>query len=114
MCQAIEVYDGKTCFYSLSNFMSSPAKSMNSKVLHPYEMTLDPDYPHLPWRAGSARRQAVLSERADPNVVSPALIDPRLRPESCRRAMRTSPIWCATWNGRRKACAPLHGQATRL
>ena len=49
--KAIEVHDGKTCFYSLSNFiMSAPAKTDEAaaEFCARYGVILDPDYPHLP------------------------------------------------------------------
>ena len=86
--KAIEVYDGKTCFYSLSNFiMSSPAKTPEAaaEFCAHYGVTLDPDYPHLPYGADAKRSvvaKAVLTKDG-PTRTSflPALIDPRLRPE---------------------------------
>src|SRR5437763_2153196 len=86
--KAIEVYDGKTCFYSLSNFiMSSPAKTPEAaaEFCAHYGVTLDPDYPHLPYGADAKRSvvaKAVLTKNG-PTRTSflPALIDPRLRPE---------------------------------
>ena len=89
--KAIEVYNGKTCFYSLSNFiMSSPAKSREAaaEFCAQYGVTLDPDYPRLPYGADAKRSlvaKAVLSKDG-PTRTSflPALIDPRLRPEILR------------------------------
>lgn len=89
--KAIEVYRGKVCFYSLSNFiMSSPAESAQSATAfaREYGVTLDPDYPHLPYGTDAKRSlvaKAFLS-RSGVSQVSflPALIDHELRPEILR------------------------------
>ena len=90
--KAIELYDGKACFYSLSNFlMSSPAKTPQAaaEFCAQYGVTLDPDYPHLPYGADAKRSlvaKAVFSKDA-PTRASflPAMIDRRLCPEILRR-----------------------------
>lgn len=86
--KAIEVRDGKTCFYSLSNFiMSSPAKSAESAAAfcRDYGVSLDPDYPNLPYGADAKRSliaKAVFSAGTLPRTAFlPVLIDRRLRPE---------------------------------
>ncbi len=86
--KAIEVYDGRTCFYSLSNFiMSSPAKRAQSatEFCARYGVTLDPDYPHLPYGADAKRSlvaKAVLSRGAPTRTAFlPVMIDRQLRPE---------------------------------
>src|SRR5207248_4064592 len=89
--KAIEVHAGKTCFYSLSNFiMSAPAKTDEAaaEFCARYGVILDPDYPHLPYGTDSKRSlvaKAVLAKDG-PTRTSflPALIDPRLRPEILR------------------------------
>src|SRR4029077_14095565 len=56
--KAIGVHQGRTCFYSLSNFiMSSTAKSAEKAAAFEkrYGVTLDPDYPHLAYGADAKR-----------------------------------------------------------
>jgi len=89
--KAIEVYAGKTCFYSLSNFiMSSPAKNAASAAdfCQRYGVTLDPDYPNLPYGTDAKRSliaKAMMSP-AEPTRTSflPVMIDRQLRPEILR------------------------------
>ena len=88
--KAIGVHDGKVCFYSLSNFiMSSRFMSHDPKLAEAFErrygVTLDPDYPRLPYGTDGKRSliaKAVLS-RAGVEKMSflPVLIDRQLRPE---------------------------------
>ena len=89
--KAIEVRDGKTCFYSLSNFiMSSPAKNEESaaEFCKNYGVSLDPDYPHLPYGTDAKRSliaKAVFSAGAPARTAFlPVMIDPELRPEILR------------------------------
>ena len=89
--KAIEVRDGKTCFYSLSNFiMSSPAKNAESaaEFCRNYGVSLDPDYPHLPYGTDAKRSliaKAVFSAGAPIRTAFlPVMIDRRLRPEILR------------------------------
>ncbi len=86
--KAIGVYDGKVCFYSLSNFMMSapPAKPERHETFAKrYGVALDPDYPNLPYGVDSKRSlvaKARLSRRGVDRVsFLPVLIDPKLRPE---------------------------------
>lgn len=93
--KAIAVHDGKVCFHSLSNFiMSAPAYSPQKAAdfCNRYGVTLDPDYPHLPYGADAKRSliaKAVLS-RGGIRTVSflPVLIDKRLRPEVLKSSDR--------------------------
>jgi poly-gamma-glutamate synthesis protein (capsule biosynthesis protein) len=86
--KAIEVRDGKTCFYSLSNFItSSPAKNAESaaEFCRNYGISLDPDYPHLPYGTDAKRSliaKAVFSAGAPTRTAFlPVIIDRQLRPE---------------------------------
>ena len=86
--KAIGVYGGRTCFYSLSNFiMSSTARSGENGVAFEkkYGVKLDPDYPHLAYGEDAKRSliaKAVIT-RAGVQKTSflPVLIDKQLRPE---------------------------------
>ncbi len=89
--KAIEVVDGKVCFYSLSNFiMSSTSKSPNSAAAfeRQYGVRLDPDYPNLAYGADAKRSmiaKAVISSGGVQQVAFlPVLIDKQLRPEILR------------------------------
>jgi poly-gamma-glutamate capsule biosynthesis protein CapA/YwtB (metallophosphatase superfamily) len=89
--KAVEVMDGKTCFYSLSNFiMSAPEASPHRKAIFEarFGTPLDPDYPHLPYGMDAKRSliaKAVLSKSGADNVsFLPVLIDTKLRPEVLR------------------------------
>ena len=89
--KAIGVYDGKACFYSLSNFMMSapPAKPERFETFAKrYGVALDPDYPNLPYGVDSKRSliaKARLSKRGVDSVsFLPVLIDTKLRPEVLR------------------------------
>jgi capsule synthesis protein PGA_cap len=86
--KAIEVHAGKTCFYSLSNFiMSAPAKTEEAaaEFCARYGVVLDPDYPHLPYGADAKRSllaKAVMSRTAPIRTsFLPVIIDRDLRPE---------------------------------
>ncbi len=86
--KGIEVYQGKVCFYSLSNFiMSSAGTSRN--ILERYGIELDPDYPRLPYGSAGKRSlmaRAVLSAQGVRRVsFLPVLIDKQLRPEVLRQ-----------------------------
>lgn len=90
--KAIGVHAGKTCFYSLSNFiMSSSARSPEdgARFERRYGVKLDPAYPHLPYGEDAKRSliaKAVLSPEGVEQVsFLPVLIDPGLRPEVLRR-----------------------------
>jgi len=86
--KAIGTYNGKVCFYSLSNFiMGSKARTAESAAAftRKYGVTLDPDYPHLAYGIDAKRSliaKAVLSKRGVDKVsFLPVLIDKQLRPE---------------------------------
>lgn len=90
--KAIGVYGGKVCFFSLSNFiMSAPAKTpaAAAEFMKRYGVTMDPDYPHLPYGADAKRSliaKAVLARDGVKRVsFLPVLIDKQLRPEVLRR-----------------------------
>jgi poly-gamma-glutamate synthesis protein (capsule biosynthesis protein) len=86
------VYGGKTCFFSLSNFiMSSTAKtpSQAEAFAKRYGVVMDPDYPHLAYGADAKRSliaKAVLTRDGAQRVsFLPVLIDKQLRPEVLRK-----------------------------
>lgn len=90
--KAIGVHDGKTCFYSLSNFiMSSTAKSPESAAAFEkkYSVKLDPDYPNLAYGEDAKRSliaKVVISKSgATQSSFLPVLIDKQLRPEVLKR-----------------------------
>jgi Bacterial capsule synthesis protein PGA_cap len=90
--KAIGLHDGKTCFYSLSNFiMSSTAKNAASAVAFEkkYGVKLDPDYPHLSYGEDAKRSliaKAVISKTGvQKTSFLPVLIDKQLRPEVLKR-----------------------------
>ena len=90
--KAIGVYGGKTCFFSLSNFiMSSTAKTAEQAAdfAQRYGVVMDPDYPHLAYGADAKRSliaKAVLSREGVQRIsFLPVLIDKQLRPEILRR-----------------------------
>jgi hypothetical protein len=90
--KAIGVYGGKTCFFSLSNFiMSSTAKTAEQAAdfEQRYGVVMDPGYPHLAYGADAKRSliaKAVLSREGVQRVsFLPVLIDKQLRPEVLRR-----------------------------
>ena len=90
--KAIEVYKGKVCFYSLSNFCmtkpfpneawSEPVWSVGSV---PSYTELDPEYPLLPYGKDGKRSllaRAVLSKKGISRVsFLPMMIDKKYRPE---------------------------------
>jgi poly-gamma-glutamate synthesis protein (capsule biosynthesis protein) len=91
--KAIEVIDGKACFYSLSNFiMSAPGNTLtaerSSHFVKRYGIELDPDYPRLPYGMDSKRSLIARAELSKGGVdrVSflPVLIDKEQRPEVLR------------------------------
>ena len=90
--KAIGVFDGKVCFYSLSNFiMSSTAKKAHAaeEFEKRYGVRLDPDYPHLPY-GEDAKRSLIAKAVFTPQGVQkvsflPVLIDKQLRPEPLRQ-----------------------------
>ena len=91
--KAIGVYGGKVCFYSLSNFMISSAKKSppdTAAFARRYGVTMDPDYPLLPYGTDAKRSMIakVVIARDGIKKVSflPALIDQQLRPEILKRS----------------------------
>ncbi|MBV9153612.1 MAG: CapA family protein, partial [Alphaproteobacteria bacterium] len=87
--KAIEVFDGgKTCFYSLSNFIMSSSPKVTGgadEFRRNYGVPLDPEYPNMPYGADGKRSliaKAVLAP-GEPIRTSflPVLIDRQLRPE---------------------------------
>jgi hypothetical protein len=82
--KGIEVYQGKACFYSLSNFIMSSTGSARH-LLQYYGIALDPEYPRLPYGKDGQRSlmaRAVLSPEGIQRVsFLPVLIDKQLRPE---------------------------------
>ena len=90
--KAIGTFAGKVCFYSLSNFMMSSSERSREdgeRFERRYGVTLDPQYPQLPYGADAKRSliaKAVLSRDGVEQVsFLPVLIDPQLRPEVLRR-----------------------------
>jgi poly-gamma-glutamate synthesis protein (capsule biosynthesis protein) len=88
--KAIEVINGKACFYSLSNFiMSAPETAGNSAranhFVRRYGVELDPDYPRLPYGVDAKRtliaKATMHAQRIERVSFLPALIDKNLRPE---------------------------------
>ena len=86
--KAIGVHDGKTCFYSLSNFiMSSTAKSAAAGAAFEkkYGVKLDPDYPNLAYGEDGKRSmiaKAVIGKSGvEKTSFLPVIIDKQLRPE---------------------------------
>jgi len=86
--KAIGLFDGKACFYSLSNFIMSapPAKPERYEIFaNRYGISLDPDYPNLPYGV-DAKRSMIAKATLSRDGVSgvsflPVLIDRQLRPE---------------------------------
>ena len=90
--KAIGVYDGKVCFYSLSNFMISAPPAIPERYeifAKRYGISLDPDYPNLPYGVDSKRSliaKAVIGRKGVEKVsFLPVLIDKKLRPEVIRQ-----------------------------
>ncbi len=94
--KAIEVYKGKGCFYSLSNFIMStplaePQKAEDRRILFlsRYGAEMDPEYPQLPYGMDGKRSlvaRAVLTTKGVSRLsFLPALIDKQLRPEFLRQ-----------------------------
>jgi poly-gamma-glutamate synthesis protein (capsule biosynthesis protein) len=91
--KAIEVFKGKVCFHSLSNFIMTAPGSTDSKhveqlrkrFLGLYNTDIDPEYPYLPY-GKDARRSLVAKAVLTKNGVSrfsflPALINKQYKPE---------------------------------
>lgn len=91
--KAIEVFDGKACFYSLGNFIISTHPRTPEQAAdftrRSHGVELDPDYPMLPFGIDSKRTliaKAVLTKDGVKRVsFIPAIIDKQLRPEIIRR-----------------------------
>lgn len=90
--KAIGTYDGKVCFFSLSNFiMSAPAHTPEKAAAFEkrYGAPLDPDYPNLGYGTDAKRSlivKSVFGQTGTPRVsFLPVLIDKQLRPEVLRR-----------------------------
>lgn len=90
--KAIGVHGGKTCFYSLSNFiMSSTSKTPEAGAAFEkkYGVKLDPDYPHLAYGEDAKRSliaKAVIGKTGVKKTsFFPVLIDKQLRPEVLTR-----------------------------
>ncbi|MBM3344495.1 MAG: CapA family protein [Betaproteobacteria bacterium] len=90
--KAIAVHGGKTCFYSLSNFiMSSTEKSAEAGAVfeRKYNVRLDPDYPRLPYGEDAKRSliaKAVIGKSGvKQTAFLPVLIDKQLRPQVLKR-----------------------------
>jgi poly-gamma-glutamate capsule biosynthesis protein CapA/YwtB (metallophosphatase superfamily) len=85
--KAIEVFGGKTCFYSLSNFImtSDPKVTGGAQDFERnYGVPLDPAYPSMPYGVDGKRSlvaKAVISKDGVRTSFLPALIDTQLRPE---------------------------------
>jgi poly-gamma-glutamate capsule biosynthesis protein CapA/YwtB (metallophosphatase superfamily) len=82
--KAIEVYKGKVCFYSLSNFiMSNPGPWSSS--LDVWGVPKNLDYPHMPYGMDAAKTciaKLVISKRGVERAsFIPTFIDTQLRPE---------------------------------
>lgn len=91
--KAIEVIDGKVCFYSLSNFvMTAPARSASSAAAFEarYGARIDPEYPNLPYGEDAKRSLVARLDIGRDGVrragFLPAMIDRQLRPEILRAA----------------------------
>lgn len=86
--KAVGVFGGKTCFFSLSNFiMSTPTAKPErfAKFEKAYGVKLDPEYPNLPYGPDakySMIAKAVATKKGIQRTsFLPALIDKKLRPE---------------------------------
>jgi poly-gamma-glutamate synthesis protein (capsule biosynthesis protein) len=88
--KAIEVFGGKTCFYSLSNFImtSDPKVTGGAEEFERnYGVPLDPAYPRMPYGVDGKRSlvaKAVISKEGIRTSFLPTLIDTQLRPEILR------------------------------
>jgi poly-gamma-glutamate synthesis protein (capsule biosynthesis protein) len=88
--KAIEVCGGRTCFYSLSNFImtSDPKVTGGAEQFERnYGVPLDPAYPRMPYGIDGKRSlvaKAIISKDGIRTSFLPALIDTRLRPEILR------------------------------
>jgi len=95
--KAIEVYKGKVCFHSLSNFiMTAPGSTepkhveqLRNKFLTLYSTDIDPEYPYLPYGKDAKRSlvaKAVLTKSGVSRVsFLPALINKQYKPEILKK-----------------------------
>ena len=86
--KGIGVYDGKVCFYSLSNFIMSarPKNAHQAEIFFErYGTKLDPEYPFLPYGIDAKRSLIAKAEITSAGIQKtsffPVLIDKKLRPE---------------------------------
>ena len=85
--KAIEVFGGKTCFYSLSYFIMSSSPKVTGgaeEFRRNYGVPLDPAYPNMPYGVDGKRSlvaKAVISKDGIRTSFLPTLIDTQLRPE---------------------------------
>jgi poly-gamma-glutamate capsule biosynthesis protein CapA/YwtB (metallophosphatase superfamily) len=112
--KAIEVYKGKVCFHSLSNFiMTAPGttdpqevEKLRAKFLTRYGTDIDPEYPYLPYGKDAPRSlvaRAVLTKQGVGQVsFLPALINKQYKPEIL---YRNDPRFNDTVNYMEKASA---------
>jgi poly-gamma-glutamate synthesis protein (capsule biosynthesis protein) len=88
--KAIEVYDGKVCFYSLGNFMMTFEKKPEKEgdFFRKYGVKLDPEFPRLAYGPDGRRSliaKTILTKKGVTRVsFLPALIDKQLRTEILR------------------------------
>jgi poly-gamma-glutamate synthesis protein (capsule biosynthesis protein) len=89
--KAIEVFGGRTCFYSLSNFIMSSSPKVTGgaeEFQRNYGVPLDPEYPNMPY--GMDAKRSLIAKaimlRGKPVRTSflPVMIDRQLRPEILR------------------------------
>jgi poly-gamma-glutamate synthesis protein (capsule biosynthesis protein) len=89
--KAVGVFDGKVCFFSLSNFiMSAPEASETRRKTFEehYGVPLDPNYPNLPYGTHAPRTLVAKASFGKGGVKQvsflPSHIDTKLRPEVLR------------------------------
>jgi poly-gamma-glutamate synthesis protein (capsule biosynthesis protein) len=89
--KAIEVFGGRTCFYSLSNFIMSSSPKVTGgaeEFQRNYGVPLDPEYPDMPYGVDAKRSliAKAIMLRGKPVRTSflPVMIDRQLRPEILR------------------------------
>jgi poly-gamma-glutamate capsule biosynthesis protein CapA/YwtB (metallophosphatase superfamily) len=106
--KAIEVFGGKTCFYSLSNFIMSSSPKVTGgaeEFRRNYGVPLDPAYPNMPYGMDGKRSlvaKAVISKDGIRTSFLPTLIDTQLRPEILHAGDPRFTTWWATWSGLRR------------
>ena len=86
--KAIEVFGGKTCFYSLSNFIMSSSPKVTGgadEFQRNYGVPLDPEYPNMPYGVDGKRSLIAKTVFVPGGPIRtsflPVLIDRQLRPE---------------------------------